>query len=239
MSEREASSPPVGITVRKRGPYIVRGGVPISRCRPVVSEHGEPAGWQTTERFDTQAVVTLCRCGQSRNKPFCDATHRTESFEGRETAPTTTYDERAKSYQRDHLTVRDDRGICVHAGFCSNASTNVWKMVGPADDDADLRAEMTGMIERCPSGALTFRLAGTEADVEPVLPQAIAVVDDGPLFVTGGVPISRADERPFETRNRVTLCRCGRSATKPLCDGSHREAGFRDSSAALSRRPEL
>ena len=229
MSEQEAPSTGPSITVRPGGPYVVRGGVPISRRRQVVSERGEPITWQTTERFDTQDVVALCRCGQSKNKPFCDATHKTESFEGRETAPTTTYEERAKTYERTNLTVRDDRGICVHAGFCGNQVTNVWKMVGPADDDTVLRAHMISMIERCPSGALTFRLPGTDADLEPDLPQAIAVVDDGPLIVTGGIPVNRADDRPFEIRNRMTLCRCGRSGNKPLCDGSHKESGFTDS----------
>ena len=32
-----------------------------------------------------------------------------------------------------------------------------------------------------------------------------------------------ADGQPFETRNRVTLCNCGSSSQKPLCDGTHRE----------------
>jgi CDGSH-type Zn-finger protein len=52
---------------------------------------------------------------------------------------------------------------------------------------------------------------------------------DGPLFVTGGVRVTRSDGEPFESRNRVTLCRCGGSANKPLCDGSHKTIGFRDS----------
>ena len=50
----------------------------------------------------------------------------------------------------------------------------------------------------------------------------------GALWVTGGVPITRADGQPFETRNRVTLCRCGQSSNKPLCDGTHRVIEFRE-----------
>jgi CDGSH-type Zn-finger protein len=38
----------------------------------------------------------------------------------------------------------------------------------------------------------------------------------------------RADGTPYETRNRVTLCRCGASARKPFCDGRHLEARFDD-----------
>jgi CDGSH-type Zn-finger protein len=44
----------------------------------------------------------------------------------------------------------------------------------------------------------------------------------GSLWVTGNIPVERADGQPFETRNRVTLCGCGRSKIKPLCDGTHR-----------------
>jgi CDGSH-type Zn-finger protein len=40
--------------------------------------------------------------------------------------------------------------------------------------------------------------------------------------------VERADGVPLETRNRVTLCRCGQSANKPLCDGTHRTVGFRE-----------
>ena len=40
--------------------------------------------------------------------------------------------------------------------------------------------------------------------------------------------VESAEGERYETRNRVTLCRCGASANKPLCDGTHAEAGFRD-----------
>ena len=83
------------------------------------------------------------------------------------------------------------------------------------------------MIERCPSGALTYSMDGITA-VEPLLATAIAVTNNGPLWVTGGVALTDANGIALETRNRVTLCRCGHSANKPLCDGSHKEAGFRD-----------
>jgi CDGSH-type Zn-finger protein len=47
-------------------------------------------------------------------------------------------------------------------------------------------------------------------------------------MVTGGVRIRRSDGTDMEVRNRVTLCRCGASKNKPLCDGSHVDVGFRD-----------
>ena len=51
---------------------------------------------------------------------------------------------------------------------------------------------------------------------------------NGPLWVTGGIPVDVGDEGTLQTRNRVALCRCGASSRKPLCDGSHKEAGFVD-----------
>ena len=68
---------------------------------------------------------------------------------------------------------------------------------------------------------------GDDERIEPSLAAEIAPVEDGPLFVSGGISIERADGEPIETRNRVVLCRCGGSQNKPLCDGSHIDNGFR------------
>ena len=51
---------------------------------------------------------------------------------------------------------------------------------------------------------------------------------DGPLLVRGDVDITGPDGRVLPRRRRtVALCRCGLSALKPFCDGSHKAAGFR------------
>ncbi len=217
-------SPSPTIAATANGPLRVSGDVPLYRRRPIETDAGEPIVWETVARVETGPRYALCRCGGSANKPFCDGTHYTIGFEGAEAA-TGTYAERAKVLGGTQITVRDDRSICTHAGFCGNKVTNVWKSVAGTDDSV-VRAQVIGMIERCPSGALTYRL---DDDVEPFLPQAISVIDDGPLWVTGGVPVAASDGTALEARNRVTLCRCGASTNKPLCDGSHIKAGFRDS----------
>ena len=51
---------------------------------------------------------------------------------------------------------------------------------------------------------------------------------DGPIWVRCGVQVSGVDGEPYEVRNRVLLCRCGNSANKPFCDGSHKRTGFTD-----------
>lgn len=81
------------------------------------------------------------------------------------------------------------------------------------------------MVEKCSSGRLANVIDG-EA-IGPSLPVEIGVVPDGPLRVTGGVRVSlEGGKTEMDVRNRVTLCRCGASGLKPLCDGSHKEIGF-------------
>lgn len=52
----------------------------------------------------------------------------------------------------------------------------------------------------------------------------ITVYPDGPLIVRGNFVLDDLEDGPVETGRVVALCRCGRSATKPLCDGSHDNA---------------
>ena len=53
--------------------------------------------------------------------------------------------------------------------------------------------------------------------------------DDGPYKVTGPVRLIDADGAVFDVPEGrpIALCRCGHSQTKPFCDTSHREEGFR------------
>jgi CDGSH-type Zn-finger protein len=211
------------ITVAANGPYLVAGGLTLHRRRDVQSELGEPMTWMTTSTLETKDRYALCRCGQSGNKPFCDGTHARVGFEADDVAGG-SYDDRAEVVGGD-LNVRYDKGICVHAGFCGTTVTNVWDEAVKTGDTA-ARMHTIAMIEHCPSGALTYQLDGVVN--EPLFPQSVAVVNDGPLWVTAGVPVISSDGTLLETRNRVTLCRCGNSSNKPLCDGSHKKAGFTD-----------
>lgn len=202
--------------VRADGPYVVTGAPPIARRRIVANEDGDSTAWETTAELDTADEITLCRCGGSQNKPFCDSSHESNGFSA-EDSDVGDYDARSKVLGGHEVTIRDDRSICVHAAFCTNKVTSVWKMARAGVDDA----EITAIIDRCPSGALTY-------DREQLLPQTVSAIADGPLWITGGMPITLPDGTALEARNRITLCRCGASKTKPLCDGTHREVEFRD-----------
>ena len=215
------------VSVTQQGPYEVTGQPVLRRKRPIRTAVGEPVAWQSDDPISTEETFYLCRCGGSANKPFCDGTHSTRDWDGTCTAPATTYDERAKDYVGDGIVLRDDRTICAHAGFCATKATNAWKLTKQTSDTA-AHSQLVAMVERCPSGALAHRTSAEGPDIEPDLAPGISVVDDGPLLVAGGVPVTREDGVSLETRNRMALCRCGASKNKPLCDGSHSDVGFTD-----------
>lgn len=59
---------------------------------------------------------------------------------------------------------------------------------------------------------------------------------NGPIKVVGPVTITAADGRTMTVdRPRVSLCRCGGSASKPLCDGTHKSNGFHADEAAFDK----
>ena len=218
------------IEVSCDGPYIVTGGIPLIGKIQVVSEYGEPLTWKKDKEFQTDIAYFLCRCGHSSCKPFCDGTHIKTRFDGTETAPTSLTVERRERYPgSNNIVIRIDNDLCTLAGFCANRLTSIAEMATHTED-SQVSARAISMIEHCPSGALTYALREGEADIEADLPQQIAVTTEvllegpieGPLWVTGNIPIIRSDGKSFEYRNRVTLCNCGLSHNKPLCDGTHR-----------------
>ena len=213
------------ITIQPNGPYVVYGNVPLVRKSEVISEHGEPLTWKKDEVLQTGERYALCRCGQSSAKPFCDGSHAHVDFDGNEVADTGNISEREVVYEGTRIFVKDDRSVCIHAGFCGDRVSNVWKMT-QGSDDTQVRARIMSMIERCPSGALSYSLERDDENLEPDLPVEIAITPDGALWVSGGIRVERADGQPLEVRNRVTLCRCGGSGNKPLCDGTHKKNGF-------------
>lgn len=163
------------ITVWKNGPYRVSGGVPLTTVEVDSGTEGTCRAWKEMMTYPPMhQQYALCRCGQSKNKPFCDGTHAPTHFVGTESGDRKTPE--------------------VMAGECLAGRVTV------SDEEAGETVERD---------------------------RVIAVIEDpeskkhGPLLVQGGIPVIAADGRPYEVRDQVTLCRCGRSKNKPFCDGSH------------------
>lgn len=221
----------VRVEVSADGPYIVTGGVPLVRTQIVTNEAGESVAWSETRLPDEGGCFALCRCGASGSKPLCDGTHDLGGFDGTETAAHDFYFETAACIDGPDIKLRDARALCAEARFCDRGG-GLWNLVTQCDDP-QTRALVEEEAALCPSGRYTLCDAETDEPHEPELEASIGLVEDphlgvsGPLWVRGGIPVHDAEGDRYEVRNRVTLCRCGASGNKPLCDGSHVGAGFK------------
>jgi CDGSH-type Zn-finger protein len=221
----DASNPRIEIV--ENGPYRVTGA-PLVRMRRVREEDGEMLRWERGPVLKEEEAYELCRCGQSRTMPYCDGSEKSGGFNGTEAADRTPTAERRYEYGDGPVVLTDDESLCATATFCDARSTDAWTLAEDTDDPLK-RAMLIRMVQRCPSGRLTYYLPPDLEFIEQELPQEIAVVDDGPLWVRGGVPVESSDGTEYEVRNRVTLCRCGNSQNKPFCDGTHVRTRFRES----------
>jgi CDGSH-type Zn-finger protein len=219
------------ITVTKDGPYQVEGSIPIIRQTMVSDGEGGSEEWVEGDHLESESTYLLCRCGQSKNKPFCDSSHLTSGFNGTETASRAPYSEQAGIVRGTHLILTDNEQFCASARFC-HPGGGTWKLARSGDDDDVQHAIREA--GNCPSGRLVARDRATGVAIEPEFTPSIGLINDpdagvaGPIWARGGIPIVSADGEPYEIRNRVTLCRCGGSSNKPFCDGTHMDTGFQE-----------
>jgi uncharacterized Fe-S cluster protein YjdI len=133
-----------------------------------------------------------------------------------------------KEYATDEIVVEWEPRLCFHSHNCVRALPQVfddsrrpWVEV-----DAAMADEIEAAVAQCPSGALRTRRLGAPA-AKRQQPLELRASADGPLLVTGGVRIVDADGTVLYEGEKAALCRCGGSANKPFCDGSHKKNGFR------------
>lgn len=218
------------IKITKDGPYIVTGGVPLSEQSILSDEHGAAVEYRETKRYPLKQVYSLCRCGKSRNMPYCDGTHAKVGFDGEETADKSPFAEQAEVYEGPGLIMEDVENLCVSARFC-HLGGNTWDLIEESDDPEARALAIRGACD-CPAGRLVVRDAQTGETIENQYEPSIVLLRDemaglsGPVWVRGGIPVESADGTQYEARNRVTLCRCGRSENMPFCDASHFSAGI-------------
>lgn len=213
------------ITVSKNGPYLVSGRVPILKQVITVDSEGTPIEWREDTKYTTKENCALCRCGESKNKPFCDGTHVKVGFEGAETASSESYLDKPDAIDGPTLKLTDVKELCASARFCHRAD-GIWNLVPKSDNPKASRIACEEARD-CPSGRLIIKNKKTQQVIEPKFEPSIGLIEDpavgvsGPLWVRGCIPVESATGKTYKIRNRVTLCRCGKSANKPFCDSSH------------------
>ena len=117
---------------------------------------------------------------------------------------------------------------CIHAEICVKTLPDVYK---PKDkpwiqpDNASVEA-LKSQIDRCPSGALTYKSEG-ETTMEKTKTTECSIIENGPLLVSGNLKVILINGT-VETKKRSTaFCRCGASENKPYCDGTHNQIEFK------------
>jgi CDGSH-type Zn-finger protein/uncharacterized Fe-S cluster protein YjdI len=125
------------IAIRENGPLAVSAEIELN---------GAPIGYR----------ATLCRCGASNNKPYCDGSHAAAHF-----------------VSTGELPVKESQPLAVRDGIVK-----------------------------------------------------VTPYPNGPLGVAGPVEILTGTGHTIDRTQRAALCRCGQSANKPYCDGTHSKIGF-------------
>lgn len=213
------------IQVLKDGPYMVSGTLPLSEQWIVTNAEGESLDYREGKQYPAQAQYALCRCGHSANKPFCDGTHKKVRFDGTETASHEPYAKQAETIEGPTMRLTDQENLCAFARFC-DPKGRIWNLVQETDNP-EARQLVKHEAGHCPSGRLVAWERSTGEAIEPKFEPSLGLIEDtdkkvsGPIWVRGGIPVVSADGKTYEIRNRITLCRCGRSDNKPFCNGSH------------------
>lgn len=208
------------------GPYYL-----LNNMEPKVVENLQNADGKS---LSTIRGVALCRCGASKNKPFCDGTHSVIGFSSnnKEIANGISIKDKRKNYVGKEITIYDNRKICSHAAECVNNLPSVFKFDGRPwiNPDGANTQEIIDTIKKCPSGALSYSIDGVEYRDQNERRPMITVLKNGPYAITGAVGFLGDDILFAEgfSKEHYTLCRCGVSNNKPFCDGAHRTINFKD-----------
>ncbi len=220
------------VVVSENGPYLVTGGIQMAKQTIGTDAQGGSETWEEGKAYPVKQAYSLCRCGESKTKPFCDGSHSKIGFDGRETASREPFARQASVQKGPDMLLLDAEALCAFARFC-DPNGQVWNQVNQTQNPA-VRANFIRQVGNCASGRLVARDRMSQEDLEPDLPVSIGLVEDpaqgcsGPLWLRGRIPVVAADGFEYEVRNRVTLCRCGQSNNKPFCDGTHASIKFRD-----------
>jgi len=177
--------------------------------------------------IETKEMMALCRCGGSANKPYCDGTHSKIGFSSAKIAG--AVEEIRENYLGKKITIHDNRGICAHAGLCTDGLASVFRLKEEPwiHPDAESVDEIIATIQKCPSGALSYSIDDIEHGDQNVEP-SIFVAPNGPYVVSGEPDLVDTVQGEGASREHFTICRCGSSKNKPFCDGTHWGINFID-----------
>ena len=214
------------------GPYYLINNMEPKIVNNLLNFDGEP--------LSTIAGVALCRCGASKNKPFCDGSHNIIGFSSKNKSHEENNDtnnlpvkDKRRDYHGKEITIHDNRKICSHAAECISNLPSVFKLGSKPwiNADGSKIQDIINAVRKCPSGALSYSINGDEyKDRTEHSKPTVTVLRNGPYHITGGIELLGEDIQFGQgaSKEHYTLCRCGSSENKPFCDGTHKRINFTD-----------
>ena len=136
-----------------------------------------------------------------------------------------------KEYTNGEITIIWQHDKCIHSANCVNGLPLVFQ----PDEKPWIKVEgatteqLISQIDQCPSKALSYFMNNEGRNAIPKDREHISakVLENGPLMINGTIDVALANGN-IETREKATaFCRCGASANKPYCDGSHKKVDFK------------
>ena len=137
-----------------------------------------------------------------------------------------------KKYSNGEVTIVWRPGECIHSTICFRGLGEVFdprKRPWITPENASTE-KIIDQIKKCPSGALSYYMNSDteEKQVEVNSETIIETSVNGPLLVYGNVTVKDKEGIITKKNNVTAFCRCGASANKPYCDGSHKKINFVD-----------
>ncbi|AXI47901.1 hypothetical protein C1J03_18955 [Sulfitobacter sp. SK012] len=205
------------ITPKEDGPLIVQG-IPNLRTNVGAIEPDKPA-------------YGLCRCGQSKNKPFCDGSHVAAGFKSGngDAEIRNTPISYSGNVEGQQVTVSYTPVLCGHIAECQRLQLSVFdpsKKPWIKPENGSLEG-IKSVVAACPSGALRIAVGDEvehHVDSDDV---SVSISKNGP-YVVKNVELAAEFNGLGASEKEFILCRCGQSKNKPFCDGTHHDVNWQD-----------
>lgn len=173
----------------------------------------------------------LCRCGMSKNKPFCDGSHVEAGFisDNGDAKIRNTPIEYSGEAEGKSVTVSYTLVLCGHIAECQRLHKAVFdpgKRPWIQPENGSLEG-ILAVVAACPSGAL--RVSVNEEPLHHIDSDesSVQLVKNGP-YVVKNIPLGAPFNGAGTSEKEYILCRCGLSKNKPFCDGSHHDQKWQD-----------
>lgn len=137
-------------------------------------------------------------------------------------------------YSNGEVTVIWKPDTCIHSRICwtelqsvFNPSQKPWVNMEGAGTE-----KIIEQVKKCPSGALSYQLNKQMENEQKETSESanvaqILIKPNGPILVTSDCVITHSNGVVENKKATTAFCRCGASANKPFCDGSHRKIEFK------------